>query len=319
MTARPSQTLDENVIQFIDLFCGIGGFRYAAQQAAREANIAAQAIFASDIDVACQDSYEANFGHRPMGDITRIDEADIPNHNLLLGGFPCQAFSIMGDGKGFGDTRGTLFFHIARVLAEKQPTAFVLENVKQLVGHNQGKTLKRILKILRQLDYTVEYRVLNALDFGLPQKRERVWIVGRLGEHPPFVWPEGNVPMTPLDVILETQVNKKHFASKQIVKNRLMSMSGKQKPVPSIWHENKSGNISALPYSCALRAGASYNYLLVNGRRRLTPRELLRLQGFPEEFRCVVSDSAIRKQAGNSLPVNVAYAVLRNLMPLYET
>lgn len=125
-------------------------------------------------------SYYGNFAENPVGDITQVAAESIPDFDLLLAGFPCQAFSIIGNMHGFDDTRGTLFFDLARILAEKKPRFFVLENVKQLVGHNQGRTLKVIMQVLQELGYDAQYKVLNALDFGLPQKRERVWIVGML-------------------------------------------------------------------------------------------------------------------------------------------
>src|SRR5688500_17212293 len=161
-------------IRYIDLFCGIGGFRQAMENLAREASLRSQCVFSSDIDDDCRASYAANFGDAPVGDIKQVDERDVPKHDLLLAGFPCQPFSIIGHMRGFNDTRGTLFFDIARILNAQKPRAFVLENVKLLVGHNKGQTLKRILETIRELGYECQYRVLNALDFGLPQKRERV-------------------------------------------------------------------------------------------------------------------------------------------------
>lgn len=297
-------------IKFIDLFCGIGGFRYAIESSGRRMGIKTQCVYSSDIDPFCQDAYEANFGERPSGDIEAIPSQDIPDHNVLLAGFPCQPFSIIGDLKGFEDTRGTLFFEICRILDSKRPDVFILENVKQLKGHNGGNTLRVIVQSLEELGYFTDNRVLNALDFGLPQKRERIWIVGFKKKHI-LQWPVGEVPMKPLNEILEKKVNKKYFASDYIREKRHRVM--KPGPEPTIWHENKSGNISAYPFSCALRAGASYNYLLVDGQRRLTPREMLRLQGFPDSFSIVCNDSQTRKQAGNSLPINVAEAVLNQV------
>ncbi len=299
-------------IKYIDLFAGIGGFRVAANQSFVENNLTGQCVFSSEIDRNAREEYCANFGEYPSGDITKIDARLIPDHDLLFAGFPCQPFSIIGNGKGFVDTRGTLFFDIARILDAKRPMAFVLENVKRLVSHNNGKTLQKILKTLRDLGYFVDFKVLNALDYGLPQKRERVFIVGF---HKPMVyfWPSKHNFMKPLSEILEKKVPNKHFASEQIVFKRKTRHSPKYHP--SIWHENKSGNVSSYPFSCALRAGASYNYLLVNGERRLTPREMLRLQGFPENFKIVVPDSQIRKQAGNSVPVNAVKAVIDSLVP----
>jgi DNA (cytosine-5)-methyltransferase 1 len=300
-------------IFFIDLFCGIGGFRYACNRSFEKLGIEGECVFSSDIDEYARESYNANFGEYPSGDITKIDEKDIPNHDLLLGGFPCQPFSIIGLGKGFNDTRGTLFFDIARILKEKKPKAFVLENVKRLVGHNGGKTFATIMNVLKDLGYYVDYKVLNALDCGLPQKRERVVIVGSTK---PFnmKWPEKIADGKTLKDILETDVPKKYFASDTIInKRKAMHKSDYEL---SVWHENKAGNISSYPYSCALRAGASYNYLLVNGERRFTPRELLRLQGFPDSFKIVVNDSQIRKQTGNAVPVDLISCVLDNFIPI---
>ena len=168
----------EKNIKFIDLFAGIGGFRYAMQQAADSLGVGSECVFTSEFDLSCQKTYSANFGDMPSGDITKIDAGVIPDHDVLLAGFPCQPFSIIGRMRGFEDTRGTLFFDIARILKEKKPSMFVLENVKLLVGHNKGATFRRIMETLDDLGYHATYKVFNALNFGLPQKRERVFIVG---------------------------------------------------------------------------------------------------------------------------------------------
>ena len=285
---------------YIDLFAGIGGFHQAAD------SLGGTCIFASEIDSEAKRAYEANYKLKPQGDITKIDVASIPDHDVLLAGFPCQPFSIIGNRLGFDDIRGTLFF---RILQRKRPSMFVLENVKQLSRHDGGRTLQTILSKLQELDYKVYWDVLNALDFGLPQKRERTIIVGFLNHNVDFSFPKGSGPGK-LEDILENDenVDDRFFASKRIVQKRLESHQSQY--TPSIWHENKSGNISSYPYSCALRAGASYNYLLVNGIRRLTPREMLRLQGFPDTFKIVCNDSQTRKQAGNAVPVNVIRAVM---------
>jgi DNA (cytosine-5)-methyltransferase 1 len=298
------------IIRYIDLFCGIGGFRVAINQAAPAHGIEPVCVFSSDIDEDCQTAYEGNFGERPIGDIKAVNEKSVPDHDLLLGGFPCQPFSIIGHRKGFEDTRGTLFFDIARIIKEKRPKAFVLENVKLLVGHNGGRTLARIMETLREIGYQADYRVFNALKFGLPQKRERVFIVGFL-KPTLFDWPIGDAPMKPLSEILEKRVPERFFASDYIRERRWNVLKPRREP--TIWHENKGGNISAHPFSCALRAGASYNYLLVNGERRLTPREMLRLQGFPDSYEIICNETQTRKQAGNSVPVPVVEAVLRKV------
>jgi len=297
-------------LRFIDLFCGIGGFRFAMDAACKSRGIPNKCVFSSDIDPDAQTAYEANFGERPIGDITKVAAKDVPDHELLLGGFPCQAFSIIGDRKGFEDARGTLFFDIARILEAKRPAAFVLENVKQLTSHDNGRTLDRIMETLKNLKYHAQYKVLNALNFGIPQKRERVFIVG-FKEPRAFRWPHGIVQMKPLSEILEKNVPEYYWASERIKRNRLEKRAAKRQfDEPTIWHENKGGNVSAYPFSCALRAGASYNYLLVNGERRLTEREMLRLQGFPDSFKIVCDYSATRKQAGNSVAVPCVTAVV---------
>lgn len=297
-------------IKYIDLFSGIGGFRIAAEQVFNQFGLEHECVFSSDIDIHCRESYYKNFGDYPEGDITTIDENNIPDHDILFAGFPCQPFSIIGKGKGFEDTRGTLFFDIARIIKTKRPRAFILENVKRLVSHEKGQTFSTILKSLHSLGYSVEYKILNALDYGLPQKRERIFIVGYYKDFI-FDWSKPQVKRIPLDKILEKNVDKKYFASGYIKRKREKHHTPTH--YPSIWHENKSGNISSYPYSCALRAGASYNYLLVNGERRLTPREMLRLQGFPDSYKIVGTDGQIRKQAGNAVPVNLVSAVLTSL------
>jgi len=303
--------MSDRSLTFIDLFCGIGGFHCAARQVVERRGVDMRCLFASDIDPHCQKAYEANFGLVPVGDITQVMAKDVPDHDLLFAGFPCQPFSIIGDMRGFEDTRGTLFFDIARILEEKKPRAFILENVKMLVGHSKGATLARIMATLGDLGYHAEHRVLNALDFGVPQKRERILIVG-FREPAEFSWPEGGVPMKPLASILEKEPHVRYLASEAIRTKRIAQQSKGDEP--AIWHENKSGHISAYPYSCALRAGASHNYLLVDGERRLTEREMLRLQGFPDSYRIVCSRSQTRRQAGNSVAVPVIAAVLERVV-----
>ena len=271
-------------------------------------------IFSSEWDEHAQQTYYHNFGEIPAGDITKIDEIEIPDHDILLAGFPCQPFSIIGDKHGFEDTRGTLFFDIARILKQKSPRAFLLENVRQLVSHNKGKTFVVIQEKLSQLGYTIYHEVLNALDFGLPQKRERVFIVG-FQEPIAFNFPKGVGEYKPLSEILEhdEDVDPQLFASEHIRKSRYEKC--KIDPFfPSVWHENKGGNISVLPFSCALRAGASYNYLLVNGIRRLSGREMLRLQGFPESFKIVGNMMQVRKQTGNSVAIPVVHAIAEKML-----
>jgi len=295
----------EKPLKFADLFCGIGGFHVAAN------NLGLEAVFACDIDSDAREAYERNFGFLPEGDIYKIEESSIPDHDLLFAGFPCQPFSILGDRRGFSDPRGELFFEVARILRAKRPAGVILENVKQIATLQKGLVLEKILAELTGLGYSTDYRVLNALDFGLPQKRERVIVIATLAPLDEFPWPTEPLPMKPLSEILEPNPDAKHWASQRIREKRHASHTADFSP--AIWHENKAGNISSHPWSCALRAGASHNYLLVDGERRPTPRELLRLQGFPDSY-SFVNDSQTRKQAGNAVPVPLVQAVMEKVV-----
>ncbi len=297
---------------FIDLFAGIGGIRLPFSE------LGYKCVFSSEWDKYAQKTYLSNFGEMPFGDICRPSTKKyIPDYfDLLLAGFPCQAFSIMGKRKGFEDTRGTLFFEVASILKKHRPKAFLLENVKQLVTHDKGNTFNTILETLSQLGYFYKWKVLNALDFGLPQKRERVIIVGFLQKE---LIDEFNFNFEKesydLGHILQedSEVDPTLFASENILKKRMERTQNKNVFYPSVWHENKSGNISILDYACALRTGASYNYLLINGRRRPSSRELLRFQGFPDNYNIVVSHSEIRKQTGNSVAVPMIRQIAKKI------
>ena len=291
---------------FADLFCGIGGFHFAA------ASLGLKCVFASDNNEPAAAQYAHTFGLRPAADIKTVASEDIPAHDLLFAGFPCQPFSIIGLRGGLADMRGELFREIVRVLRAKRPAAFVLENVKQLTTHGGGETLRVILEELNRAGYDCDWRVLNALDYGLPQKRERVIIVGMRCGLERFEWPQEEPAYRPLGEILEKRPHKRHCVSERIRQSRAAKHKSKHRP--GIWHENKGGNISSYPYSCALRANASYNYLLVNGVRRLTPREMLRLQGFPDSLDIIGSDSQVRQQAGNAVPVPIVEAVIREVL-----
>lgn len=297
---------------FIDLFAGIGGFRIACQA------IGGQCVYSSEWDTEAKKTYFANFGDVPFGDITKPRTKQfIPSgFDVLCAGFPCQAFSIMGNMKGFADIRGTMFFEVQNILQQHNPPVVFLENVKQLVGHDSGRTFKTILNILENLGYHVKWKILNALDFGVPQKRERVIIVGfkDISKSDAF-----NFEFLPkiynLSSVLEpdSMVDASLFASETIRRKREEKTIGKHIFYPSMWHENKSGNISILDYACALRTGASYNYQLVNGYRRPSSRELLRFQGFPDTYKIVVSHQEIRKQTGNSVAIPMIHSVAKKI------
>ena len=193
---------------FIDLFAGIGGFRIAFEA------VGARCVFSSEWDKQAQQTYEANFGEKPHGDITKIDAKDIPSHDILCAGFPCQPFSIAGDLKGFEDTRGTLFFEIIRIAKYHKPKVLLLENVRNLVSHDKGKTFQIILNSLKELGYYVHYKILNSKNFGVPQNRQRVFIVAFLNDVD-FKFPEPSNQVTCVADILEDNVEDKYFLSEE--------------------------------------------------------------------------------------------------------
>ena len=302
--------MDWEHFRFIDLFAGIGGIRLGFE------SVGGQCVFSSEFDEDACKTYSANFGEHPSGDITKIEASEIPDFDVLLGGFPCQAFSIIGKKEGFAnETCGTLFFDIERILKEKRPSAFMLENVRNLTAHDGGNTFKIIKKHLESLGYHVYAKVLNALDYGVPQKRERIIIVGFLDDVK-FSFPEpvSESERTKLIDILESNVDKKYYVRDVIRESRLKRLKDKDYPKPYISHENIAGSITPHPYSSALRAGASANYILINDERRPTERELLRIQGFPENYKIVVPYSKIKKQTGNSVAVPVIKAVAREMI-----
>lgn len=277
-------------------------------------------MFSSEFDDNACKTYEANFGERPAGDITKIDAKDIPDFDILLAGFPCQAFSIIGKKEGFdNETCGTLFFEVERILKAKRPKAFMLENVRNLVAHDKGKTYQVIRTHLEALGYNVYAKVLNALDYGVPQKRERIIIVG-FKDNIMFTFPDP-VPVSQrkkLADVLETKVDPKYYVKDAIRESRLMRLKDPDYPKPYISHENMAGSVTPHPYSSCLRAGASANYILVNDERRPTERELLRLQGFPEDFKIVVPYGHIKHQTGNSVAVPVISAVAKQMVDLLD-
>ena len=307
---RKESLMDWNNFRFIDLFAGIGGIRLGFE------SVGGTCVFSSEFDEDACKTYEANFGEHPSGDITKIEAQDIPDFDILLGGFPCQAFSIIGKKEGFAnETCGTLFFDIERILKEKRPPAFMLENVRNLTAHDKGNTFKIIKEHLEALGYHVYAKILNALDFGVPQKRERIIIVGFLDDVSfEFPKPISEEEKTKLSDILEENVDKKYYVRDSIRDSRKARLKDKDYPKPYISHENMSGSVTPHPYSSALRAGASANYILINDERRPTEREMLRIQGFPDSYKIVVPYSKIKKQCGNSVAIPVIKAVAKEMI-----
>jgi DNA (cytosine-5)-methyltransferase 1 len=278
-----------------------------------------QNIGYSEIDKYAINTYEEHFTHDNYGDATKINPTELPGFDLLVGGFPCQAFSVAGKRLGFNDTRGTLFFDIARILAEKRPRHLVLENVKGLLSHDGGKTFETIIGVLADLGYFVEWQVLNSKDFGVPQNRERVFIVGHLGGEPRRkVFPitdgnrqdtqsterQGNRPFQLLEV--RTEEGKKTRREIRQAEGRDSTKRGKddKKFIP------KSDGLA----NCITTGQANIEKWVVDMPRirRLTPLECERLQGFPDNW-TVGSDTQRYKQCGNAVTVNVVTAVIGGL------
>ena len=300
--------------KFIDLFAGIGGIRIPFEE------IGGKCVFTSEFDKFAQQTYEANFGEKPSGDITLINEKDIPSHDVLLGGFPCQAFSQAGKREGFDDTRGTLFFDVARILSFHQPKAFLLENVKGLKNHDQGRTLKTIIRVLNKMDYNLHVEVLNAKHFGLPQNRERIFIVG-FKETVNFEFPRKTEIKTRLGDILDQDIDDKYTISDQLWKShQARKKKAKSKGYGfgySLFNAESeyTNTISARYYK-----DGSEILIEQEGKnpRMLAPKEAARLQGFPEDFKIPVSNLQAYKQFGNSVPVNVIRAIAKNMMPFIK-
>lgn len=299
--------------KMIDLFAGIGGIRLGFEQAFKDI----ECVFTSEIDKHAVQTYQANFGNEIVyGDITQIDEESIPDHDILLAGFPCQPFSQAGLKKGFTDTRGTLFFDIERILLAKRPRAFLLENVKQLKGHDKGRTLQVILEHLEQAGYKVFYDILKARDFGVPQNRERIYLVGFLDHSVEFEFPKPIGIETRVGDILEHHVDEKYTIS-----DRLWAGHQRRK-------ENNKLNGKGFGYglvnenseytnTISARYYKDGSEILIEQKdknpRKLTPREASRLQGFPKDFVIPVSDAQSYKQFGNSVCVPVIRAIAENM------
>ena len=290
----------------VDLFSGIGGFHIAAVQNGITVK------FASEIDAAAAHCYKTNLGLVPHGDILRCRD-DIPSHDILMAGFPCQPFSIMGKGDGLDDSRGGLVFEVLEVANCLRPSAVVLENVKRFATHARGETMRGVIEKFELCGYDVTYRILNALNFGVPQQRERTFIVALEKGAKPMVWPESRRRPPSLRRFLEKgRVHSRYYVSKEIRADRQRDHQSKHSL--AIWHENRAGLVNSLLYCCALRAESSHNYLLVNGRRRLTEREMLRLQGFPDSYLPTAKYGQTKRQIGNAVPVPVAAAVLAGVV-----
>lgn len=342
----------KNEYKFIDLFAGIGGFRTAFENIkSSEMNC----VFSSETDKFACDVYENNFGDFPSGDITKIDEKSIPDFDILAAGFPCQPFSYSGILEGFEDKiRGTLFFDIVRILTEKKPEMFILENVKGIVSHNKKDTLKVIVETLEKLGYTIYWTILDSHDFGVPQYRERWFCVGFKNEiH--FEFPVGLKDGTTLRDIIDLENQEKTLKLTEFESDRIdHHFSAREKTEElRIQHDNskynpktKKGKFGVYSYlkpdnnlrfhigdisktqiqeayyssldSVSAAIIASREPKMWDIKRRLSVEECKRLQGFPDNFNFNVSDAQAKKQLGNAVTVKVVEAIIENMIYYYE-
>lgn len=312
--------------RFIDLFAGIGGFRIAIE------SFGLKCVFSSEWDAYAQITYKDNFGELPHGDITKIKEKDIPSHNILCAGFPCQAFSISGKQRGFADTRGTLFFDIARIIKYHKPEILFLENVKHFEQHDKGNTLRVVKTTLEEDGYRVFYKVLNAGDYGVPTTRERIYFVcfrEDFGIREFMFPPPLNTYVKLRDFLEQGRNTDKYIIKRDDIRIHKSSPSSDifgnypQGPI-RIGTINNGGQgeriYSDLGHSITLSAyggGAASKtgaYLIDGVIRKLTPRECARIMGFPDSFKIPVTDTQAYKQFGNSVSIPVIKAIFKRII-----
>ena len=306
-------------ITFIDLFCGIGGFRLALE------SLGAKCVFSCDTDRQARKTYQANFGEEPEGDITTIAADSIPDFNILCGGFPCQPFSIAGKQRGFKDARGTLFFEIVRIVKAKQPEVVFLENVANLARHDNGNTLRVILDTLNDLGYDVHYQILNAAWYGVPQIRKRIYFVCfRKDLQVDFVFPEPTFQDVSVEDYLERDVDEKYYLDINSITFYKPDTTVRQLDtyrmgyIKSISQGRRvygvKGCTPTFVVSARGPAGSTEAYY-INGRvRRLTPYEVKRIMGFPDDFIFPVKKGRIYQQLGNSVAVPVVRMIAEKIV-----
>jgi DNA (cytosine-5)-methyltransferase 1 len=307
--------------KFIDLFAGLGGFRLALE------SYGAECVYSSEWDKEAQIVYKSNFGEKPDGDITKVDEKSIPNHDILCAGFPCQAFSISGKQRGFEDSRGTLFFDVARIVKEKKPKIVFMENVKNFASHDNGNTLSVVKQTMIGLGYDFYYKVLNAMDYGIPQKRERIYMVCfrkdlKVND---FCFPEAFKLETFVEDLLIDEnkipaslyVDRKdmHYSQNEIKENLNKTIR--------IGTVNKGGqgeriySTKGIAITLSANGGgvfAKTGGYLVNGKpRRLHPRECARLMGYPDTYKMSKKNNQAYKQFGNSVVIDVLQYIVGSI------
>lgn len=298
---------------FIDLFAGLGGFRLALE------SLGAKCVYSNEWDKFAQEVYKNNFGETPDGDITKVDENTIPEHDILCAGFPCQAFSISGKQRGFEDSRGTLFFDVARIVKAKRPKVVFMENVKNFATHDNGKTLEVVKATMEELGYTFNYKVLNATDYGVPQKRERIYMVcfrKDLGVVE-FAFPKPFALRKHVEDFLLQDANlvKNLYVDRYDIRyNNEQDNKTSNKSI-RLGIVNKGGqgeriySVKGIAITLSANGGgvfAKTGGYLVNGKpRRLHQRECARLMGFPDSYLMAKNRNQAYKQFGNSVVIDV--------------
>lgn len=306
---------------FIDLFAGIGGFRLALE------SFGARCVYSNEWDKYAQETYKLNFNEIPDGDITQVDEKNIPNHDILCAGFPCQAFSISGKQKGFEDSRGTLFFDVARIVKEKKPMVVFLENVKNFATHDGGNTLRVVKETMQELGYSFDYEVLNPIHYGVPQKRERIYMVCFREDikRETFVFPK---PFQ-LDRYVEDFLLPNNKVIDYIVERDDLLLNAKAETTENSNSTIRVGTVGKggqgervySPKGIAITLSAygggifskTGGYLIDGKTRRLHPRECARLMGFPDTYKLHPSKNQAYKQLGNSVVIDVLQLIAEQI------
>ncbi len=300
----------KKAFKIIDLFAGIGGIRLGFE------SVGGECVFSSEWDSSAQKTYQTNFNEIPFGDITKIDPSEIPQFDVLLAGFPCQPFSQAGHKMGLADTRGTLFFDIAKIINHHRPSVVFLENVKRFKTHDSGRTFSTVVNVLEGMGYEVHAKILNARDFGLPQNRERIYIIGFLGKTE-FQFPKALNVMTNLGDILETNIDKKYTISDKLWAGHQRRKIEHRKNGNGFGYSlfNKNSEYTSTISARYYKDGSEILIEQKNKNpRKLTPREAARLQGFPDTFVIPISDMQAYKQFGNSVAVPVIKALAKQVV-----
>lgn len=319
------------MIKFIDLFCGLGGFRVALE------HWGCECVFSSDIDKYARETYKLNFGEYPTGDITQIDEKDIPDHDILCAGFPCQPFSIGGKRLGFEDTRGTLFFDVLRILKEKRPRAFFLENVAGLCNHDGGNTIETIVNCLKEIDYVPIFRVINAKDVGYPQNRARWYCVGfdrkkfpHITEEFQFTFPEKKPLKYTLDSLIEGSASSEYNVTNTCKENILTHVKAFENSTRFDYNHILIANEvrkSRCNFRCdgispcltaKMGTGGNNVPVVVKDMRKLTERECLRIMGYPDTYQIKENFHQSYKQIGNSVIVPIVKDISEEIVKILK-